>query len=361
MFLLYLWTIFALMISSSTCQSNNYHFFSSPPNDTAATKNYISKLDSVLNSLPTKASVNSFYNESSEGVYILFLCRGDVSAATCQTCVKNATQVIRQQCSSNRTAIIWYNECMLHYSNTNFFGLLRSSPDFLMWNTDNITVPDEPNYGALGLVYSLIDYASNTYMKLGTNDRIVVSNGSRHGYALVHFQWKIGWEASNFTITSYNLTAGKGGNNKTKIVIISVSSFAAIAAALLGFYCYSSSLQKKRQKELEGGIFATDEDHSEELHFFSLTAIMAATNNFSDENKLGESGFGPVYKDDPANRPTMSQVLMLGSQTIDLPSPSTAPYSVSRFTTMSDESSTFGTGTGILTSDQTKSTSTSNY
>ncbi|KAI9198789.1 hypothetical protein LWI28_022149 [Acer negundo] len=185
MFLLYLWTIFALMISSSTCQSNNYHFCSSPPNDTAATKNYISKLDSVLNSLPTKASVNSFYNESSEGVYILFLCRGDVSAATCQTCVKNATQVIRQQCSSNRTAIIWYNECMLHYSNTNFFGLLRSSPDFLMWNTDNITVPDEPNYGALGLVYSLIDYASNTYMKLGTNDRIVVSNGSRHGYALV--------------------------------------------------------------------------------------------------------------------------------------------------------------------------------
>ena len=58
----------------------------------------------------------------------------------------------------------------------------------------------------------------------------------------------LGWEASNFTITSYNLTAGKGGNNKTKIVIISVSSFAAIAAALLGFYCYSSSLQKKRQK-----------------------------------------------------------------------------------------------------------------
>ncbi|KAK0579034.1 hypothetical protein LWI29_019957 [Acer saccharum] len=156
-----------------------------PPNDTAATKNCISKLDSVLNSLPTKASVNSFYNESSDGVYILFLCRGDVSAATCQTCVKNATQVIRQQCSSNRTAIIWYNECMLHYSNTNFFGLSQTSPDFLMWNTDNITVPDEPNYSALSLVYSLIEDASNTFWKFGTDDRIVVSNGSRHGYALV--------------------------------------------------------------------------------------------------------------------------------------------------------------------------------
>ena len=29
---------------------------------------------------------------------------------------------------------------------------------------------------------------------------------------------------------------------------------------------------------------------------FDLSTIEAATNNFSDENKLGEGGFGPVYK-----------------------------------------------------------------
>ena len=28
----------------------------------------------------------------------------------------------------------------------------------------------------------------------------------------------------------------------------------------------------------------------------SYTCVMAATNNFSLENKLGEGGFGPVYK-----------------------------------------------------------------
>lgn len=33
-----------------------------------------------------------------------------------------------------------------------------------------------------------------------------------------------------------------------------------------------------------------------ELPFFDFTTIVNATNNFSVENKLGEGGFGPVYK-----------------------------------------------------------------
>lgn len=32
------------------------------------------------------------------------------------------------------------------------------------------------------------------------------------------------------------------------------------------------------------------------LPLFDLGTVASATNNFSDENKLGEGGFGPVYK-----------------------------------------------------------------
>ena len=30
--------------------------------------------------------------------------------------------------------------------------------------------------------------------------------------------------------------------------------------------------------------------------YMPLSSIQAATNNFADQNKLGEGGFGPVYK-----------------------------------------------------------------
>lgn len=39
-----------------------------------------------------------------------------------------------------------------------------------------------------------------------------------------------------------------------------------------------------------------DKNRGSDLPLFDLTTIAAATNNFSDANKLGEGGFGSVYK-----------------------------------------------------------------
>ncbi|XP_059436936.1 cysteine-rich receptor-like protein kinase 11 [Corylus avellana] len=105
---------------------------------------------------------------------------------------------------------------------------------------------------------------------------------------------------------------GGGGKNTTKIVIITLSSI-TVVAALLGFwYSYSSFDRRKRKEEGDmsqasmlgnweashtiGSIQARDQDNSGEMHYFNLSTMQAATNNFSDANKLGEGGFGPVYK-----------------------------------------------------------------
>lgn len=54
---------------------------------------------------------------------------------------------------------------------------------------------------------------------------------------------------------------------------------------------------KKQSKEmLEGGIIDAEDDDGEQMFYLNLHDIMAATNAFSEENKLGEGGFGPVYK-----------------------------------------------------------------
>lgn len=39
-----------------------------------------------------------------------------------------------------------------------------------------------------------------------------------------------------------------------------------------------------------------DRQGSHDLQIFSFESISATTSNFSAENKLGQGGFGPVYK-----------------------------------------------------------------
>ncbi|KAK7832315.1 putative cysteine-rich receptor-like protein kinase 23 [Quercus suber] len=142
--------------------------------------NYQSNLTVLLNSLSSKASQNySFYNDSSNiGIYGLFLCRGDVSNSTCQSCVSYATQDITTRCPSNNSAIIWYDECMLRYSN------VQTSPEVLMWNVGNTTSPDQPNFSAIALMNFLTGTAVNDDL-LFHDGNLTASNGSDQTYGLV--------------------------------------------------------------------------------------------------------------------------------------------------------------------------------
>ncbi|KDP38970.1 hypothetical protein JCGZ_00727 [Jatropha curcas] len=87
----------------------------------------------------------------------------------------------------------------------------------------------------------------------------------------------------------------KGQSNKKRKIAIIVSSLTlAMGMLSLGLFFY----MRNQQLLQEGFTEQTDiEDHGDnELHTFDLTTIKNATNNFSSNNKLGEGGFGPVYK-----------------------------------------------------------------
>ena len=51
----------------------------------------------------------------------------------------------------------------------------------------------------------------------------------------------------------------------------------------------------KRRKSSTANTLSDSKD-IDNVKQFSLVSVMAATNNFSDENKIGQGGFGPVYK-----------------------------------------------------------------
>ncbi|KAK9209468.1 hypothetical protein WN944_001834 [Citrus x changshan-huyou] len=82
------------------------------------------------------------------------------------------------------------------------------------------------------------------------------------------------------------------GEPPTKIVVIVISLAALLAVVLIAGYL----IRKRRRNIAE----KTENDQIQnidlELPLFELATIVSATNNFSINKKLGQGGFGPVYK-----------------------------------------------------------------
>ncbi|GMY37053.1 cysteine-rich receptor-like protein kinase 10 [Fagus crenata] len=408
-FLLLILAVFALI---SSINSDPYHSCLDESNQ-AASANYNTNLTVLLDSLSSKASQNySFYNESSNiGIYGLFLCRGDVSNETCQSCVSYAKQDIIGRCPSNKSAIIWYDECMLRYADVNFFGVPETLPGFIRYNEENTSNPDQTNFNVRDLMYTLIWEARETDTLFKTDNQ-PSSDGSIQNYGLVQCTrdingsacgncldellkeaenccqaekgWRVSGPSCNLRYEQYSFTkqysfteqyssiaqvpeaaaaaaaltslpptmsstptlppltlpqptsppptsppptsplpmpppgTGDEGKKTRMIVIITVSSLALVAvAALLGFRYYPSFGRRRRQIDgevrqgiplqsnfagslpiqlMDGRMHERDHDNSGEIHYFNLSTLLTATNSFSDANKLGEGGFGPVYK-----------------------------------------------------------------
>ncbi|KAL7131065.1 hypothetical protein ABFS83_13G174900 [Erythranthe nasuta] len=87
-----------------------------------------------------------------------------------------------------------------------------------------------------------------------------------------------------------------GTNGKRKEVLI--GSLIAVGIALLGVsvFVYIWKKNKNNKTGERVGIQTETENKDFELPLFDLSTISKATNNFSIENKIGEGGYGPVYK-----------------------------------------------------------------
>ncbi|KAF3958092.1 hypothetical protein CMV_016957 [Castanea mollissima] len=85
---------------------------------------------------------------------------------------------------------------------------------------------------------------------------------------------------------------------KTKLIVIVVVSIAVVFGVLLILYCISKRSNFREKLENNVMIDQNIDGQSEDMEvtFFTLATIATATDNFSSNNKLGEGGFGLVYK-----------------------------------------------------------------
>ncbi|TXG47134.1 hypothetical protein EZV62_026428 [Acer yangbiense] len=106
---------------------------------------YKTNLNLLLSSLPSNANRSDGFSNTTTGqdpnrVYGLFQCRGDVTTTTCQDCVAFASTDANQRCPPEKRAVIWYDECLVHYSDSYIFSTAATSPGVTMWNTNNVTI-----------------------------------------------------------------------------------------------------------------------------------------------------------------------------------------------------------------------------
>ncbi|CAI9772869.1 unnamed protein product [Fraxinus pennsylvanica] len=136
------------------------------------------------------------------------------------------------------------------------------------------------------------------------------------------------WSESLIDIQQYQADAGldlyvrvpysERDKKKDKKVIIIVAVIISLVVASVGLFLSWRWMSKRKVKNVivlkESGdsnssdstsiVLRNPEDRViiEELPLYSIETLVNATNNFHTTNKLGEGGFGPVYKGKLANR-----------------------------------------------------------
>ncbi|XP_028954062.1 cysteine-rich receptor-like protein kinase 10 isoform X1 [Malus domestica] len=331
-----------------------YHVCS---NTTTFTPN--STFQSNVNRLLSTLSSNSnrstgFYNATvqtpNNAVYGLFLCRGDVVGTdACETCVATVTAEAPERCPIEKQVVIWYDDCMLRYSDESFFSTSAESPSLYMWNTQNASGITDQNLFNKVLAATVTEVAaqtSNSSHMFATKETSVSGFITLYGFGQCTQDLLSGdcnWcllEAATqtprsnaggrvlkpscnlrFEIYPFYSSAppppasiregpkvspanipppvpeAKKSNRKVIIIIVVVVVLVAFVTILSSICIYSRV--KKRGLQLE--VEAKDDTKTVESLQFDLGTIETATNKFSDNNKLGEGGFGVVFKGTLAN------------------------------------------------------------
>ncbi|GAB4830948.1 hypothetical protein Ancab_004978 [Ancistrocladus abbreviatus] len=390
-------------------------------NNGAAKAIFQNNENNLLLSLPSNASINNFYKASAgdypSKAYGLFLCINYVSHQDCYNCIAMASQAIAALCPNSNDA-------------TNFFGRLNITGNISRYNPKKVSNPERFRSIVNSTLLEITEVAAfNSLAHMYATKQVAFSDKDSI-YSLVQCTPDLSPEDCNLCLQAaivevlagyqycgarllscscylsyefYAFYAGQteasissessaGKNNQVKklVILLAVTGLAfVLAAVLLRFYvCFFST--RKRMKGVNGTVqeiqmrdavntkeissFLHHKFGGEENPFFDLATIWTATDYFSDANKLGEGGFGPVCKawqmwsqdkglelmdhllidddscrpddflrcvhmgllcvqEDAFERPTMSSVMnMLKSETVVLGPPKRPAFSVGRFT-----------------------------
>ncbi|KAF8095950.1 hypothetical protein N665_0320s0076 [Sinapis alba] len=336
-------------VSAETTCTNNGGF---TPNGTYDANRHL-----ILSYLPSNVTDQKglFYNGSigqePNRIYVTGMCMPGSDPVDCSGCIKTASDGLLKSCPNQTEAYSWPGHpmlCYVRYSNTSFLGSLDLRQGRYITNRANVT-SDLTEFRKIwqDLAVRMIDAASTAKSTTSSSDNyytanIAALNPFRDIYALMqctpdlsssdcrtclresvnHYNsrccntrqgiriWRpscyFRMEMNNFSKASFvsftaaspppvddqiNIEDSKGLSAGI-VVVITLSTVVGVLILLVLVY-----VLYRRRNSYQRTLIETDNDistrHSSQ---YDLKTIEAATNNFSRSNKLGEGGFGKVYK-----------------------------------------------------------------
>ncbi|XP_014514537.1 putative receptor-like protein kinase At4g00960 [Vigna radiata var. radiata] len=324
-----------LFLASASGAIYSAHYCSNETFYSPNTK-FQSNLNTLLSSLVSNSSLPSnsgFLRTSVDEIDGRFLCRGDVNATVCHGCVAAAAANITRLCPNDTESYIWYDECTLIYSNSTFNND-DIVPGFPLNDEGSTVNSNQDHFNQLlsNLLNSLEGKALESSMgekKFAAGAVSVTSAQTLYGMAQCEPDSTSGrceacFRSAIAAIPSccngsggarlllpictiryqlhpflYNSTVliPSSGSKSTLMIVAIVLPIAILALFLFIGCCWWRRRQRENREdvqEVNDSIrrYLTEE---ESLHF-DLATVEAATNSFSDEMKIGEGGFGAVYK-----------------------------------------------------------------
>ena len=103
---------------------------------------YHINLNTLLSNLTSNTEIdygfyNSSYGQNTDKVNAIGMCRGDLKPDACRSCLNEYGVVLKEKCPNQMEAIVYYEDCMLRYSNRSIFGVVETSPLGYVENQDD--------------------------------------------------------------------------------------------------------------------------------------------------------------------------------------------------------------------------------
>ncbi|CAA7049634.1 unnamed protein product [Microthlaspi erraticum] len=328
-FLIFLF-LFSFLTSFTASAKDPYFLYNFCPNTKTFSRKstYFTNLITVFSTLssPNASFSTGFQNatagEAPNKVTGLFLCRGDLSPEVCRKCVEFSIIQAIAKCRNAKEVVLYYDECMLRYSHTNILSTVILKGGYFMLNKNKISLKQEDRFGdfvSSTMNQAAIEAASSSikFSAMKTNwtalqtlyvlvqctpdlrkqDCLSCLHKSIDGMSLNNLGGRVLWPSCSSRYEMYpfyNETAfrtpprpEKGGNLTVLVVAIVLVAIIVVVLLFTALYCFLA----KRAKKTSGDDIITLKSLQRDYR-----TIQAATNDFAESNKIGQVGFGEVYK-----------------------------------------------------------------